>query len=190
MSPAICPTRTARTAFAPRRSFAALDRDRRGRHGTQPEVLLYRGAWQEWAPHEIEIAVPLSPSDLDRKKAAIFRHESQKDSALFPGPDDSRESSGNGPKTATGTRPTSTTSSGCPSISRWKASCVGREGQSDAGRHPRIDQSALGGRCRSASRGRRAIGNAGRKSTVRRRGSGEVRERYRRVGSRSVHQCA
>jgi glucosamine-6-phosphate deaminase len=54
-------------------------------------VLLYRGAWQEWAAHEIEIAVPLSPQDLARKRAAIFRHESQKDSALFPGPDDSRE---------------------------------------------------------------------------------------------------
>lgn len=59
--------------------------------GARPDVLLYRGAWQEWAPHEIEIAVPLSPSDLDKKKAAIFRHESQKDSALFPGPDDARE---------------------------------------------------------------------------------------------------
>jgi glucosamine-6-phosphate deaminase len=51
---------------------------------------LYRGAWQEWPPHEIEVAVPLSPSDLERKKQAIFRHESQKDEALFPG-SDSRE---------------------------------------------------------------------------------------------------
>jgi glucosamine-6-phosphate deaminase len=59
--------------------------------GTRPEVLLYRGAWQEWAPHEIDIAVPLSPRDLELKRAAIFRHESQKDSALFPGPDDPRE---------------------------------------------------------------------------------------------------
>ncbi len=57
----------------------------------RPEVLLYRGAWQEWAPHEIEIAVPLSPRDLMKKRAAIFCHESQKDSALFPGPDDKRE---------------------------------------------------------------------------------------------------
>ena len=53
----------------------------------RPEVLLYRGAWEEWRPHEIEIAVPLSPHDLQLKKSAIFRHESQKDSALFPGPD-------------------------------------------------------------------------------------------------------
>ena len=55
--------------------------------GSRPDVLLYRGAWQEWAPHEIEIAVPLSPRDLELKKAAIFRHESQKDKALFPGSD-------------------------------------------------------------------------------------------------------
>jgi glucosamine-6-phosphate deaminase len=55
--------------------------------GRRPEALLYRGAWQEWAPHEIEIAVPLSPHDLELKKAAIFRHESQKDRALFPGTD-------------------------------------------------------------------------------------------------------
>jgi glucosamine-6-phosphate deaminase len=59
-------------------------------NGKRPEALLYRGAWQEWAPHEIEIAVPLSPRDLDRKRTAIFMHESQKDTALFPG-SDSRE---------------------------------------------------------------------------------------------------
>ncbi|MBN1909281.1 MAG: glucosamine-6-phosphate deaminase [Pirellulales bacterium] len=59
--------------------------------GSLPDVLLYRGAWQEWAPHVIEVAVPLSPKDLEVKKQAIFRHESQKDSALFPGPDDPRE---------------------------------------------------------------------------------------------------
>ncbi len=58
---------------------------------SRPAVLLYRGAWQEWAPHEIDVAVPLSPRDLELKRAAIFRHESQKDSAQFPGPDDPRE---------------------------------------------------------------------------------------------------
>lgn len=51
------------------------------------EVWLYRGAWQEWAPHQIEMAVPLSPQEVSRKRAAIFKHESQKDRALFPGPD-------------------------------------------------------------------------------------------------------
>lgn len=50
-------------------------------------VWLYRGAWQEWAPHEIEMAVPLSPQEVARKRAAIFKHESQKDRALFPGSD-------------------------------------------------------------------------------------------------------
>jgi glucosamine-6-phosphate deaminase len=52
-----------------------------------PEVLLYRGAWQEYPLHEIEIAVPLSPTDIQRKREAIFMHESQKDEALFPGND-------------------------------------------------------------------------------------------------------
>jgi glucosamine-6-phosphate deaminase len=51
------------------------------------EVWLYRGAWQEWEPDRIEMAVPLSPQEVSRKRAAIFQHESQKDRALFPGPD-------------------------------------------------------------------------------------------------------
>jgi glucosamine-6-phosphate deaminase len=55
------------------------------------EVWLYRGAWQEWGVHEIEMAVPLSPDELLRKRMAIFKHESQKDKALFPGPSDTRE---------------------------------------------------------------------------------------------------
>jgi glucosamine-6-phosphate deaminase len=54
-------------------------------------VWLYRGAWQEWGPEEIEMAVPLSPDELARKRIAIFKHESQKDKALFPGPNDPRE---------------------------------------------------------------------------------------------------
>ncbi|MEO1498769.1 MAG: glucosamine-6-phosphate deaminase [Planctomycetota bacterium] len=53
----------------------------------QAVVWLYRGAWQEWEPHQIEMAVPLSPQELLRKRAAIFKHESQKDRALFPGSD-------------------------------------------------------------------------------------------------------
>jgi glucosamine-6-phosphate deaminase len=55
------------------------------------EVWLYRGAWEEWAPHEIERVVPLSPDHLERKKLAIFRHQSQKDRAMFPGAADRRE---------------------------------------------------------------------------------------------------
>jgi glucosamine-6-phosphate deaminase len=55
------------------------------------EVFHYRGAWQEWEPWEIEMAVPLSPDEVERKRMAIFNHESQKDRALFPGPWDTRE---------------------------------------------------------------------------------------------------
>jgi glucosamine-6-phosphate deaminase len=55
------------------------------------DVWLYRGAWQEWGVHEIEMAVPLSPDEVMRKRMAIFKHESQKDRALFPGPSDTRE---------------------------------------------------------------------------------------------------
>jgi len=51
------------------------------------QVWLYRGAWQEWPVYQIEMAVPLSPNEVERKRVAIFKHESQKDRALFPGPD-------------------------------------------------------------------------------------------------------
>jgi glucosamine-6-phosphate deaminase len=51
---------------------------------------LYRGAWHEWATHEIEMAVPLSPVELHKKRKAIYMHQSQKDSPPFPG-DDERE---------------------------------------------------------------------------------------------------
>lgn len=50
-------------------------------------VWLYRGAWQEWDIDQIEMAVPLSPEELMRKRRAIFKHQSQKDSAMFPGAD-------------------------------------------------------------------------------------------------------
>ena len=54
-------------------------------------VWLYRGAWQEWEPREIDRAVPLTPEDIRLKREAIFMHESQKDKAMFPGPYDPRE---------------------------------------------------------------------------------------------------
>lgn len=53
-----------------------------------PETWLYRGAWQEWPVESIDMAVPLSPDELARKRKAIFRHQSQKDRPLFPGADD------------------------------------------------------------------------------------------------------
>jgi glucosamine-6-phosphate deaminase len=48
---------------------------------------LYRGAWQEWEIDKVEMCVPLSPDELQKKTKAIFKHQSQKDSALFPGTD-------------------------------------------------------------------------------------------------------
>lgn len=51
---------------------------------------MYRGAWHEWETHEIEMAVPISPQELRRKRLAIFKHQSQKDLPVFPG-DDPRE---------------------------------------------------------------------------------------------------
>jgi len=51
---------------------------------------MYRGAWHEFDTYEIEMAVPLSPQEVLKKKYAIFKHQSQKDKAVFPG-DDARE---------------------------------------------------------------------------------------------------
>jgi len=53
-------------------------------------VWLYRGAWHEWETHEIEMAVPMSPDQVLKKRQAIFYHQSQKDGVLFQG-DDLRE---------------------------------------------------------------------------------------------------
>ena len=51
-------------------------------------VWLYRGAWQEWDIADMEMAVPIGPKDMARKINAIFKHQSQKDSAMFPGNDE------------------------------------------------------------------------------------------------------
>jgi glucosamine-6-phosphate deaminase len=51
---------------------------------------MYRGAWDEFETHEIEMAVPLSPMEVNKKRNAIFQHQSQKDHPVFPG-DDERE---------------------------------------------------------------------------------------------------
>ena len=53
-------------------------------------IWLYRGAWMEWEPGRADMAVPLSPEEVVKKRHAIFRHVSQKDIVPFPG-EDSRE---------------------------------------------------------------------------------------------------
>ena len=55
------------------------------------EVWLYRGAWQEWDVDMIDMAVPLSQAQITQKIFGIFKHQSQKDKAMFPGPYDDRE---------------------------------------------------------------------------------------------------
>jgi glucosamine-6-phosphate deaminase len=51
-------------------------------------VWLYRGAWQEWNIADMEMAIPIGPKDFQRKRNAIFKHQSQKDRAMFPGNDE------------------------------------------------------------------------------------------------------
>jgi glucosamine-6-phosphate deaminase len=51
---------------------------------------LYKGAWQEWNIEEIEMAVPMSPDQVLKKRYGIFIHQSQKDMVPFQGTD-SRE---------------------------------------------------------------------------------------------------
>jgi glucosamine-6-phosphate deaminase len=51
---------------------------------------LYKGAWQEWNLEEIEMAIPMSPDQVLKKRYGIFIHQSQKDMVPFQG-SDSRE---------------------------------------------------------------------------------------------------
>ncbi len=53
-------------------------------------VWLYKGAWQEWDITEIEMAIPMSPDQMMKKRYGIFIHQSQKDMVPFQG-SDSRE---------------------------------------------------------------------------------------------------
>lgn len=56
--------------------------------GEPPEVWYYRGAWEEWSVTEADVLVPLSEEELTQKILAIFKHQSQKDKAPFPGIDE------------------------------------------------------------------------------------------------------
>ncbi len=70
--------------------FAAIEQLKNEEWMKDCWVWLYRGAWHEWDIHQIEMAVPISPDELLRKRSAIFKHQSQKDGAMFLG-GDSRE---------------------------------------------------------------------------------------------------
>ncbi len=53
----------------------------------ETHIWLYRGAWMEWELGRVDMAVPLSPDEVVKKRHAIFRHLSQKDIVPFPGED-------------------------------------------------------------------------------------------------------
>jgi glucosamine-6-phosphate deaminase len=50
-------------------------------------VWLYKGAWAEWDIDQIEMAVPMSPDQVMRKRLGIFKHQSQKDGVVYQGTD-------------------------------------------------------------------------------------------------------
>lgn len=70
--------------------FEALKRVKHNSYMDDCWVWLYRGAWHEWESYQIEMAVPMSPDQVLKKRHAIFYHQSQKDGVMFQG-DDNRE---------------------------------------------------------------------------------------------------
>ena len=71
-----------------RMCLEAIDRALERYAGSAPEIWYYRGAWQEWPVAEADLLVPLSEEELRLKVSAIFKHQSQKDRAPFPGVDE------------------------------------------------------------------------------------------------------
>lgn len=70
--------------------FAALENLKHNDYMDDCWVWLYRGAWHEWDIHQIDMAVPMSPDQVLKKRKAIFFHQSQKDGVMFQG-NDTRE---------------------------------------------------------------------------------------------------
>ena len=70
--------------------FNAIDKLKKRSFMNHCWVWLYRGAWHEWPINEIDMAVPMSPFQVLRKRIAIFYHQTQKDNVMFQG-DDNRE---------------------------------------------------------------------------------------------------
>ena len=71
-----------------RMCLEAVERALESYSGPTPEMWYYRGAWQEWSVAEADVLVPMSEEELRHKILAIFKHQSQKDKAPFPGQDD------------------------------------------------------------------------------------------------------
>ena len=82
--------------------------------GNDFEVWLYRGAWEEWEPHEIERVVPLSPERPGAQEAGHLPPPIAEGPGHVPRRHATAASSGSGPRTATATRPRCTTQLGLP----------------------------------------------------------------------------
>ncbi len=67
--------------------FEALKQLKHHKYMNDCWVWLYRGAWHEWDIHQIDMAVPMSPDQVLKKRKAIFFHQSQKDGVMFQGND-------------------------------------------------------------------------------------------------------
>ncbi|MEY4383068.1 MAG: hypothetical protein RI995_610 [Bacteroidota bacterium] len=70
--------------------FEAIQRLKHREYMNSCWVWLYKGAWAEWDIDQIEMAVPMSPDQVYKKRIGIFKHQSQKDGVVFQG-EDSRE---------------------------------------------------------------------------------------------------
>ena len=70
--------------------LAAVQKLRHREYMSNCWVWLYKGAWAEWDIDQIEMAVPMSPDQVLKKRYGIFKHQSQKDGVVFQG-DDNRE---------------------------------------------------------------------------------------------------
>lgn len=70
--------------------LAALDLERSGQAQWMNDcrIWMYRGAWAEWEIEHIEMCVPMSPEELKAKRNAILKHQSQMESAPYPGKDE------------------------------------------------------------------------------------------------------
>ncbi|MDR0413886.1 MAG: 6-phosphogluconolactonase [Prevotellaceae bacterium] len=67
--------------------LAAMQAVKHEKWAKEVQMWLYRGAWQEWDLGVVDMAVPLSPEEVLKKRHAIYRHLSQKDIVPFPGSD-------------------------------------------------------------------------------------------------------
>lgn len=70
--------------------FEAVKRLKHNDYMNDCWLWLYKGAWAEWDIDMIEMAVPMSPDQVLKKRNGIFKHQSQKDGVVFQGAD-SRE---------------------------------------------------------------------------------------------------